>query len=87
MRVAQISKVCAVGRSSTHTFRLVIATQVMCFLQFNMHGNTLLVSGRVLNQQGLPGVPIGEFLCAQRAEIWVAWREFTRQFADNDELS
>ena len=74
-----------VGKSSARAFRLVAAKQVMHFLHFNMHGNTLLVSGQVLLEQGQRGVPIGEFLSAQLAEIWAAWREYTRLFANNDE--
>ena len=57
-----------VGKSPGHAFRL-ITEQIIRFLHFNMRGNTLLVSGRILLQQGQRGVPIGEFLSAQLAEI------------------
>ena len=76
-----------VGKSFARTFRQVSAEQVLPFLHFNLHGNTVLVAGRVLLQQGHRGVPVGEFLSAQLAEIWAAWREHTRLFANTLEAT
>ena len=76
-----------VGKAAGKDFRMITAEQIIRFLQFNMKGNTLLVAGRVLLQQGQRGVPIGEFLSAQLAEIWAAWKEFSKLFATSDDTN
>ena len=70
-----------VGKSSARTFHIVHEDKVKRFLAFNLKGNSLLSLGTMILQQGKRGVPIGEFLSAQLAEIWCAWREYSSLFA------
>ena len=53
-----------IGKGASHAFRLIHRKHVIYFVKFNMTANTLLVSGRVLLQQGRRGITIGEFLSA-----------------------
>ena len=73
-----------VGKSSARTFHVVHEDMVKRFLKFNLRGNTLLSLGTMILRQGARGVPIGEFLSAQLAEIWCAWREYRSLFAPLD---
>ena len=73
-----------VGKSSARTFHVVHEDMVKRFLKFNLRGNTLLLLGMMILRQGACGVPIGEFLSAQLAEIWCAWHEYRSLFAPLD---
>ena len=44
-----------VGKAIGRDFRMITTEQIIRFLHFNMKGNTLLVAGRVLLQQGQSG--------------------------------
>ena len=50
--------------------------EVLRFVDFDLHCNTLLHLGLVILSQGSKGVPIGGFLSAQIAQLWTACREF-----------
>jgi hypothetical protein len=70
-----------VGSCSSKNFYVLPEHEVVRFVDFDLHCNTLLHLGSVILSQGSKGVPIGGFLSAQIAELCAAWREFRFLFS------
>ena len=65
------------GKSSGRQFTFFTCREVQRFMKFDTYSCNLVVL-----QQGAKGVPIGGFLLAQLAEIWVMRKESTLLFGD-----
>ena len=63
------------GKGASNDFVNMSDDQVLRYVLFDIHEDTLFAFGNLILSRGRKGVPIGGFLSAQLAEIWCSWKE------------
>ena len=71
-----------IGTATCADFRVISRSELLAFVEWDLHHNTGLVLGQLLLRQGDRGVPIGGHLSAQLAELWALARELGWVFGE-----
>ena len=71
------------AKNSAKSVVTLSESEVLRFVEIDMAESVFLIVGPVILGQGAKGIPIGEFLSAQIAEIRACWRELTSLFGEH----